>query len=149
MSIDLLDTAKGRYTYKNNSRCQIVYAKGKVLLFYLLGILIFLLFLQTMRCWRWDVKMDTYIYSTFTTKARSTGRIILFSGSVLIYCYTELLWSFVFTTFSLQLLLLCYFKGHMKFVTNLDWSTDSRFLQSVDGDFELHNCKLTKHPISV
>lgn len=41
MSIDLLDTAKGRYTYKNNSRCQIVYAKGKVLLFYLLGILIF------------------------------------------------------------------------------------------------------------
>lgn len=33
----------------------------------------------------------------------------------------------------------------MKFVTNLDWSTDSRFLQSVDGDFELQNCKLTKH----
>lgn len=27
--------------YKNNSRCQIVYIKGKVLLFYLLGILIF------------------------------------------------------------------------------------------------------------
>lgn len=37
----------------------------------------------------------------------------------------------------------------MKFVTNLDWSTDSRFLQSVDGDFELHNCKLTKHSSSV
>lgn len=37
----------------------------------------------------------------------------------------------------------------MKFVTNLDWSTDSRFLQSVDGDFELHNCKLTKQSSSV
>lgn len=62
--------------------------------------------------------------------------------------YIKLLWSFVFTTFSLQLLL-CYFKGHMKFVTNLDWSTDSRFLQSVDGDFELHNCKRTKLSSSV
>ncbi|XP_061198124.1 echinoderm microtubule-associated protein-like 1 isoform X2 [Saccostrea echinata] len=28
-------------------------------------------------------------------------------------------------------------RGHGKFVTNLDWSTDSRYLQSVDGDFEL------------
>lgn len=44
MSIDLLDTAKGRYAYKNNSRCQIVYTKGKVLLFYLSRILIFLFF---------------------------------------------------------------------------------------------------------
>ncbi|XP_078336685.1 echinoderm microtubule-associated protein-like CG42247 isoform X3 [Crassostrea virginica] len=28
-------------------------------------------------------------------------------------------------------------RGHSKFVTNLDWSTDSRYLQSTDGDFEL------------
>lgn len=35
-------------------------------------------------------------------------------------------------------------RGHMKFVTNLDWSTDSRFLQSVDGDFELQNWNIQR-----
>ncbi|XP_056009046.1 echinoderm microtubule-associated protein-like 1 isoform X4 [Ostrea edulis] len=28
-------------------------------------------------------------------------------------------------------------RGHGKFITNLDWSTDSRYLQSVDGDFDM------------